>query len=227
MEELDAERQRRIEGHAELATLIASLKQMLNMNRAMLSEQTEQIRSGHNEMHDNLQELHEYAMDQSQTVNNHLDELVSRTENVLDKFDATIGQLDELHRTMLSVAGIVRDVQQLVDTKLEWLVRSVGGTGMDAVCGCLGRIVLISVNFTENFLRTINVVLQHLGFMLLGMLILVFCDANRFMRIVLVLTAPVNMAATLLTEHYCLDIIILAGTVIAIFIGNNFVISMG
>lgn len=118
-----------MEGHTELATLIASLKQMLTMNRDLLAVQTEAIRLGHQKIGDNLLELNANTMNSARVLGASLDELVSRTEKVLVKFDETIQQLDTLHRTMLNVAAVVNDIQQFVDINIEWIVRRVGGIG--------------------------------------------------------------------------------------------------
>lgn len=71
----------------------------------------------------------------------------------------------------------------------------------------------------DNFLHKINVVLIHVGYLLLGMLILVFVNSATFYRIFLVLAVAVNFATSIL-DYYHLDAQKFPLMVVTVFFGN-------
>lgn len=75
------------------------------------------------------------------------------------------------------------------------------------------------VFISENFLNKVNIVLIHVGYLLLGMLTLVFVNAANFYRIFFVIAVAINFATSIL-DYYHLDVQQFSAMIATVFFGN-------
>lgn len=151
-------------GQHEVAQMIGAIKQKLDEGLTTLEHQSAQSRSNHVDLLRDLAALHDNAVKVSQKLEEAMDYILSQTEVASEQFDSTVRQLNDINKTVFDVADLIRQLRTDLDGQLQWIIEKVGGT--------------------ENFVVKLQLALQYLGYLLLGMLMLVFVNAAPFYRMV-------------------------------------------
>ena len=103
-----------------------------------------------------------------------LESVDGATRSVVARFDSLLASLERMNGTIFSLLHTLEATQRQVDHKLGWLVELLGSD-----------------------LHRVTGVLLHLGFLLLGMLLLAFLAAPYVVRLGLLLLVPANLVSLL------------------------------
>lgn len=186
-------------GQVEVARMIDQLKNKLDESLINLKQQSKESKQNHDALAKDLEQLHENAFSISDKLSDTTEFILSQNEMASTQFDQTIRQLSEINETIVKLSSLLNGLETDIDRKLAWIADKVGGT--------------------DALLASVNLILQHFVYLLLGMLLLVFVNATPFYRIVFILAVPTNFACTLLRFHH-LELIELTGIIFAVYVGN-------
>lgn len=164
-------------GQMEVAQMIEHLKIKLDESLANLKQQSKQMKDNQATLLDDLDGLHKNAFDISDKLSDTTEYILSQNEIASNQFDQTIQRLTEINNTIEKLQKLMKTLEGSVDEKLVWITNKIGGT--------------------DEALANINVVLQHLGYLLFGMLLLVFVNAPAFYRVFFIFAVPLNFVCTL------------------------------
>lgn len=186
-------------GQKEVAEMINNLKAKLDESMANFKQQTKETTKNHETLTKDLKDLHENALHISDKISDTTEYILSHNEVTSNQLDQSIRQLDELKETVIKLTNLLRTVENDVDQKLSWILDKVGGT--------------------DALVSNVHLLLTHLGYLLLGMLFLVFINAPAFYRIVFITAVPLNFASTILRTWH-LDLLTLTEILLSIYTAN-------
>lgn len=159
-------------GQMEVAKMIDHLKIKLDDSLLNLRQQSKQMKENQAALLDDINNLQTNAFQISDKLGETTEYILSQNEIASTQFDQTIQRLSEINLTIGKLQKLIQTLEGNVDEKLSWITNKIGGT--------------------DEALSNINVVLQHVGYLLFGMLLLVFVNAPTFYRIFFVFAVPVN-----------------------------------
>lgn len=151
-------------GQLEVAQMIDDLKQKLDAGLITLESQTSQSRANHADLLHDLSTLHENAVQVSGMLEEAMEYVLKQSAIASVQFDATVHQLNDINKTVFDVAELIEQLRNDLEEQLLWISDKVGGT--------------------EMFMVKLQLTVQYVGFLLLGMLMLVFVNAAVFYRMV-------------------------------------------
>lgn len=151
-------------GQLEVAAMINALKQKLDDGLITFESQSSQSRANHADLLRDLSVLHDNAVKVSQKLEDAMEYVLTQTAVASVHFDATVQQLNDINKTVFGVADLIKQLRSDLEEQLRWISEKVGGT--------------------EIFVVKLQLTAQYLGFLLLGMLMLVFVNAAPFYRMV-------------------------------------------
>lgn len=186
-------------GQLEVAQMIGALKLKLDDGLQTLDGQSVQMRSHHADLMRDLAELHKNAVRISEKLEDAMEFVLSQTKVASVQFDQTVKQLHEINKTVFDVADLIRQLQSELNGQLQWITEKVGGT--------------------DHFVAKLQLCLQYLAYLLLGMLLLVFVSAGAFYRVVFLLSVLVAFAVNV-TDLYAIEMIQMTAACGTIFIGT-------
>lgn len=186
-------------GQKEVAEMMANLKHKLDESITNYKQQTKETTKNHEALTKDLKDIHENAVQISRKITETTEYMLSQNEITGNQLDQTINQLDQLQQTVLRLTSLLHTIETDVDQKLSWILDKVGGT--------------------DALVNNVRLLLTHFGYLLLGMLFLVFVNAPAFYRIVFISTVPVNFACTILRTWH-LDLVTLTGVLLTIYAAN-------
>lgn len=165
-------------GQLEVANMIEHLKAKLDESLTNLKQQSTQMKENQATLLDDLNNLQSNALHISDKLGETTEYIFSQNEIASSQFDQTIQRLSEISQTIEKLQTLIKVLENSVDGKLAWITQKIGGT--------------------DEALANINLVLQHMGYLLFGMLLLVFVNAPAFYRISFVIAVPTNFICSLL-----------------------------
>lgn len=164
-------------GQQEVAQMIGALKQKLDAGLITLESQSTQSRANHADLLRDLSALHENAVRVSHQLEEAMEFVLSQTAVASVQFEATVQQLNDINKTVFDVADLIKQLRNDLDAQLRWISDKVGGTDI--------------------FVVKLQLTVLYVGYLLLGMLMLVFVNAVAFYRLVfvvgVVLTFGINV----------------------------------
>lgn len=116
-------------GQFEVSQLIGHLRIQLDEGIDTIRSQTKQTRQNHADLLTDLKNLHRNALDISEKLAETMEYVLTQTELASGQFDQTMKQLNDINKTIFELAEFVNKLQDDLDTKLNWIVKKVGGTG--------------------------------------------------------------------------------------------------
>lgn len=165
-------------GQIEVAKMIETLKSKLDDSLTNLKQQSKQMKDNQAALLDDLSNLQTNAFHISDKLSDTTEYILSQNEIASTQFDQTIQRLTEINLTIDKLQKLMNALEGSVDAKLTWISSKLGGT--------------------DEALANINLILQHLGYLLFGMLLLVFVNAPAFYRLFFILAVPLNFVGTIL-----------------------------
>lgn len=186
-------------GQMEVANMIDHLKIKLDESLVNLKQQSREMKQNQAALLNDLGDLQTNAFHISDKLSETTEYILSQNEVASSQFDRTIQRLSEINEMIEKLAALVHTLEGNVDQKLAWITNKIGGT--------------------DKLLENINLVIQHLGYLLFGMLILVFVNAPAFYRIIFITSVPLNFFLTLF-ECKHVDLVELSQMIGAIFAAN-------
>lgn len=164
-------------GQVEVARMIETLKTKLDESLTNLKQQSKQMKDNQAALVDDLSNLQTNAFHISDKLSDTTEYILSQNEIASTQFDQTIQRLTEINLTIDKLQKLMTTLEGSVDQKLAWISNKLGGT--------------------DEALANINLILQHLGYLLFGMLLLVFVNAPAFYRLFFILAVPLNFICTI------------------------------
>lgn len=164
-------------GQVEVARMIDELKQKLDDSMTSLKRQSHQMKQNHENIQADLSNLQTNALHINDKLGETTEYILSQNEIASAQFDQTVRHMSEIKETAEQLAQLLQTLEGDVNTKLTWIRNKIGDTDL--------------------IVSNMNLVLEHLGLLLLGMLLLVFVGATRFQRFFFVTAISVNFACTL------------------------------
>lgn len=168
-------------GQIEVAQMIETLKTKLDESLTNLKQQSKQMKDNQAALLDDLSSLQSNAFHISDKLSDTTEYILSQNEIASTQFDQTIQRLTEINLTIDKLQKLMNALEGSVDEKLTWISNKLGGT--------------------DEALANINLILQHLGYLLFGMLLLVFVNAPAFYRLFFIFAVPLNFICTLLGQQ--------------------------
>ena len=187
-------------GQVEVVEMITRLKDQLDESLSSLKQQSKESKRNHEALSKDLDDLHQSAFKITDKITDTTEYILTQNEIAAGQFDVTKQQLEEISETIGRLVKILRKLESDFDTKLSWISERVGGT--------------------EALLDNIHLVMKHLGYLLIGMLALVFVNASAFYRLVFILAVPTNFACSLFNVRH-LDLLQLTQAILAIYAGKS------
>ncbi|XP_037089707.1 protein brambleberry-like [Pollicipes pollicipes] len=157
-------------GQAGVAHTLAEIRAGLERAGQQLSRQEEARNRSHQQLSADLELIHHSALQ----LLHQLESVDVTTRAVVGRFDALLGSLGRMNGTIVALLSTLDDTQRQLDRKLGWLVDVLGGD-----------------------LHRVTAMLMHVGYLLLGMLLLVFLQAAYVVRLALLLVVPANLLSLL------------------------------
>lgn len=164
-------------GQIEVAEMIEHLKAKLDESLLNLKQQSKQMKDNQAALLDDLNNLQSNAFHISDKLSDTTEYILSQNDIASTQFDQTINRLAEISNTIEKLQKLMKSLEGSVDEKLSWITNKIGGTDVT--------------------LANINLVLQHLGYLLFGMLLLVFVNAPPFYRVFFIFAVPISFLSTL------------------------------
>ncbi|XP_031618786.1 protein brambleberry-like [Contarinia nasturtii] len=186
-------------GQVEVARLIETLKGKLDESLANLKVQSRQMKDNQAALLEDLNNLQTNAFHISDKLSDTSEYILSQNEIASTQFDQTIQRLSEINHTIEKLQKLMTTLESSVDDKLTWITSKLGGA--------------------DEALKNIYLILQYIGYLLFGMLILVFINAPGFYRIFFIFAVPLNFACTLCEWHY-VSLIELTQILVTVFACN-------
>lgn len=165
-------------GQLEVAQMIDNLKSKLDESLANLKQQSKQMKDNQAALLDDLGNLQTNAFHISDKLSDTTEYLLSQNEIASNQFDQTIQRLSEINETIEKLQKLMATLEGSIDKKMAWITSKLGGT--------------------DEALANINLIVQHLAYMLFGMLLLVFVNAPAFYRLFFIFAVPMSLTSSLL-----------------------------
>lgn len=188
-------------GQLEVAQMIGALKKKLDNGLLTLDSQSSQSRANHADLLSDLSMLHDNAVRVSQKLEEAMEYILTQSAVASVQFEATVEQLNDINKTVFDVADLIKQLRNDLEEQLQWISSKVGGT--------------------EVFVVKLQVTAQYLGFLLLGMLMLVFVNAASFYRMVF-LAGVVLTYGLIITDVYPIRMMHMHAALATIFFGSLF-----
>lgn len=186
-------------GQMEVARMIDHLKGKIDESIVNLKQHSNEMKKNHQTVLDDLDDLQSNAFRISSKLGDTTEYILSQNELASAQFDQTLKKLNDISETIDKLSTVMQTIEQDVNKKLTWITSKIGGT--------------------DEVLANINLILQHFGFLLLGMLLLVFVNAPPFYRIFFIMIVPVNFVCTLFNWRH-VSLVELSQILCAVFVGN-------
>lgn len=183
-------------GQVEVANLLTGLKQKIDESLKQLETQATRSKLQYNSIIDDLQESAGRITDQIDKTAAHI---TSHQESTMEQYEYTMVKLRKMNSTIYDLAYLVTGLQQDFEQKLTWISEKIGGT--------------------DYLVNRLNIILFHFLYLLMGMLCLVFVNADTFSRLAFIFLIPINFIAAML-DYYSLDVVRLTATVLTIILSN-------
>lgn len=183
-------------GQVEVASLLTGLKEKIDESLRQLETQASRSKLQYNSIIDDLQESAGRISDQIEKTSAHIS---SHQESTLEQYEYTMDQLKKMNSTIYDLANLVTGLQKEFEHKLNWISHKIGGT--------------------DYLVNRLNIILFHFLYILMGMLCLVFVNADTFSRLVFIFLIPINFIAAML-DYYSLDVVMLTATILTIILTN-------
>ncbi|XP_043199569.1 protein brambleberry-like isoform X2 [Amphibalanus amphitrite] len=157
-------------GQAGVAHTLEEIRAGLESAGAELKLQESARNRSHQQLTADLERIHGSATQ----LLHRLESVDGATRSVVVRFDALLASLERMNGTIFSLLATLETTQRQVDHKLGWLVELLGSD-----------------------LHRATGVFLHVGFLLLGMLLLSFLQAPYAVRLALLLVVPANLVSLL------------------------------
>ncbi|XP_050072272.1 protein brambleberry-like [Anopheles maculipalpis] len=165
-------------GQQEVAVLLTDLRQRIDESMQQLEVQSKRSKLDHGTLLSDLERLQANAAEIAAKIEETGVHFAQHHRVVEDQFRYTLEQVQRINATVASMLESIRTLQQDFSRYLTWLVEKMGGS--------------------EKILPKLNVILVHLGYLLLGMLCLAFIGADRLLRVAFIVAVPGNLIGGLL-----------------------------
>lgn len=150
-------------GQTEVARLIDDLRQKLDDSTNSLLRQSHQMKQNHEALQHDLGNLQTNALHISDKLGETTEYILSQNEIASAQFDQTVRHLSEIRATAEQLSVALRTLEGDVDAKLTWIRDKIGDSDL--------------------IISNMNMVLEHVGLLLFGMLSLAFVGATPFQRL--------------------------------------------
>lgn len=164
-------------GQIEVSKMILHLKEKLDESLVSLKQQSREMKQNQAALRDDLSDLQANAFHISNKLSETMAYVLSQNDIASSHFDRTIQHLSEISKTTEKLANLVQTLEINVDQKLAWISNKIGGS--------------------DKLLEKIHLLLLHMGYLLFGMLLLVFINASAFYRIFFIIAVPLNFVLIL------------------------------
>lgn len=164
-------------GQIEVAQMIGQLKSKIDESLHSLKQHSKQMKENQEAVLDDLNNLQTNAFHISDKLGETTEYILSQNEIASVQFDQTIKRLSEINHTIEKLQQLMTTLEGSVDEKLTWITTKLGGT--------------------DEALANVNLIVQHLGYLLFGMLLLVFVNAPAFYRLFFIFAVPISFISTL------------------------------
>lgn len=184
-------------GQIEVARMVDELKQKLDDSMTSLKRQSNQMKQNHEALQDDLGNLQTNALHINDKLTETTEYILSQNEIASAQFDQTVRHLSEIKETAEKLAVLIQSLEGDVNNKLAWIRNKIGDTDL--------------------ILFNMNLVIEHLGLLLLGMLLLVFVNATPFQRLFFISSVISNFVCTLYRLRHA-NLIQLLQIIAAVFV---------
>lgn len=188
-------------GHIEVATFITNLKSKIENSLSEVQLQNVESKRVYNALLSDIADLHGAA----DRISNRLDEassfILQQGKQTKDQFTETVSQLKQVNDIVQNLSQTIANVHNEYNQKIERLGQLFGGD-------------------PQNVLRQIAKLSIHIIYLMIGMLSLVFVNAEPINRIIF-LTATVISSAGVFFELIELNLIRLTASILVLFIANK------
>lgn len=196
LKELTREKSLIRSGQVEVANLLTGLKEKIDESLRQLETQASRSKLQYNSIIDDLQESAGRITDQIEKTSTHI---TSHQESTLEQYEYTMEQLKKMNSTIYDLAYLVTGLQQEFELKLTWISEKIGGT--------------------DYLVNRLNIILFHFLYLMMGMLCLVFVNADTFSRLIFIFLIPINFIVAML-DYYSLDVVTLTATFLTLILTN-------
>lgn len=164
-------------GQVEVARMIDELKLKLDDSMTSLKRQSHQMKQNHDNIQADLSNLQTNTLHINDKLGETTEYILSQNEIATAQFDQTVRHLGEIKESAEQLAMVLQTLEGDVNSKLTWIRAKIGDTDL--------------------ILSNMNLVVEYLGLLLLGMLLLVFVGATRFQRLFFLTVVASNFVCTL------------------------------
>lgn len=165
-------------GQVEVANMIDSLKMKLDESLVNLKQQSKQMKENQAALLEDLNSLQSNAFHISDKLGATTEYILAQNDLASTQFDQTIRRLSEINELIEKLQSVMQTLESSVGEKLAWITTRIGST--------------------DQALTNMNLLIQHLAYLLFGMLLLVFVNAPAFYRLFFIFAVPMNFICTLM-----------------------------
>ncbi|XP_052898598.1 protein brambleberry-like [Anopheles moucheti] len=165
-------------GQQEVAMLLTDLRNRIADSVIQLEIQSKQSKVNHDSLLTDLERLEANAAEIAAKIEQTGVHFTSHHRAVEEQYRYTLEQVQRINATVANMLESLKNLQQDFNRQLAWLMEKIGGS--------------------ENILPKLNVILMHLGYLLLGMICLAFVGADKLLRVIFIVAVPGNLIGGLL-----------------------------
>ncbi|XP_041776937.1 protein brambleberry-like [Anopheles merus] len=165
-------------GQQEVAVLLTDLRKRIDDSVNQLEEQSKRSKVNHGALLTDLEALQAHAAQIATKIDETGVHFAQHHRAVEEQYGYTLEQLQRINATVASMLESIRTLQHDFNRQLAWLVEKLGGG--------------------EKILPKLNIILLHIGYLLLGMICLAFVGADKLLRFVFVAAVPGNLIGGLM-----------------------------
>lgn len=149
---------------------------------ASIKQQSKTMKDNQAALLEDLNNLQTNALFISDKLSDTSEYILSQNEIASTQFDQTVQRLSEISQTIEKLQTLITTLESSVDNKLAWITSKLGGA--------------------DEALLNINLIVQYIGYLLFGMLLLVFVNAPGFYRIFFIFAVPLNLTCQRFGWHH-------------------------
>lgn len=192
-------------GHMEISSVIMDLKSQMQTSLANFRDQSGRANEVYNALLGDITELHETTEKIAQRLDEASRLILEQHKLAKNEFQETVTQLREVNDIVDKLSRVVKEFQDSYKEKMQWLRSQIGGS-------------------EETLIKQLGTISIHVVYLMVGMLCLIFVNAEMLSRVLFLLIVFLNMVAVSY-QLIQLDISTLTQT-IAVVLGTKYAYSL-
>lgn len=191
--------------HNKVVNILQEVFAKLNCSAQVIENQNIGMQDKHKELLESVILIQSKIEDLFNKIDTYLKHVLKQNKAFEKQYESTFNDLKEINRTINIMMHFVKYTGNVVETKFAWIVKVLGAN--------------------DDALHKLNLILEHVGFILITMLICAFLSASLSSRIIVISMPLLNLLLAWHGEKH-MTILLLTGVIAALKTGYILYISL-